>query len=65
MDPKPTDERGRTNPPNPPADPPHPPGTKPPSTTPAEERGERIDTGKVIARGGKTEGEVPGGQPDE
>ena len=27
---------------------------------PAVERGERIDTGKTIARGGKTTGTVPG-----
>jgi len=26
----------------------------------AAERGERTDTGKTIARGGKTKGEVPG-----
>lgn len=65
MTPKPTDEQGRTQTPNPPTPPPHPPGTKQPDTTPAEERGERIDTGKAIARGGKAEGEVPGGQPDE
>jgi len=31
-----------------------------PETTPAEERGERIATGKTIARGGKTTGDVPG-----
>jgi hypothetical protein len=65
MTPKPTDEQGKPNQPNPPAPPPHPPGTKKPETTPAEERGERIDTGKAIARGGKTEGEVPGGEPGE
>jgi hypothetical protein len=29
---------------------------------PAVERGERIDTGKTIARGGKTTGPVPGAQ---
>jgi len=29
-------------------------------TTPSEERGERIATGKTIARGGKTTGDVPG-----
>ena len=50
---------------NPPAKPPHPPGTREPETTPSEERGERIDTGKTIARGGKEEGNVPGGEPDE
>jgi hypothetical protein len=31
-----------------------------PETTPSQERGERIDTGKTIARGGKTTGDVPG-----
>ena len=42
------------------------PGTKNPTTsqkaelTPDQERGERIDTGKTIARGGKTTGQVPG-----
>lgn len=65
MTPKPKDAAGNPQPPNPPADPPHPPGTKKPETTPAEERGERIDTGKAIARGGKSEGDVPGGEPDE
>lgn len=29
---------------------------------PAAERGERIDTGKAIHRGGKTEGKVPGAE---
>lgn len=33
-------------------------------TTPAEERGERLDTGKSIARGGKEGGHVPGAEPD-
>jgi hypothetical protein len=42
---------------------PPPPGTRPPETTPAEERGERLDTGKTIARGGKTEEHVPGAEP--
>jgi hypothetical protein len=51
--------------PNPPAPPVHPPGTDAPDTQPAEERGERIDTGKAIARGGQTDGDVPGGEPDE
>jgi hypothetical protein len=32
-------------------------------TTPAEERGERLDTGKTIARGGKQAGPVPGAEP--
>jgi hypothetical protein len=31
-----------------------------PATQPAEERGERYATGKAIARGGKTQGHVPG-----
>jgi hypothetical protein len=31
---------------------------------PAAERGERTDTGRTIARGGKSEGEVPGGTED-
>jgi hypothetical protein len=51
--------------PNPPAEPKHPPGTRPPETQPAEERGERIDTGKTIARGGKEDGDVSGAEPDE
>lgn len=34
-----------------------------PDTTPAEERGERLDTGKAIARGGKEAGHVPGAEP--
>ena len=33
-----------------------------PTTDPATERGERIDTGKTIQRGGKTEGKVPGAE---
>jgi hypothetical protein len=36
------------------------PGTQPVPTTAAEEWGERIETGRQIARGGKTEGCVPG-----
>jgi hypothetical protein len=36
-----------------------------PETTPAEERGERIATGKAIARGGKTSGDVPGATPQK
>jgi len=36
-----------------------PPG-KPPEAEPAVERGERIATGKAIARGGKARGKVPG-----
>lgn len=39
-------------------------GVHDPETTPAEERGERIDTGKSIARGGREKGEVPGAEPD-
>ena len=39
------------------------PGVHEPQTTPAQERGERIDTGKSIARGGKDEGHVPGADP--
>ena len=34
-------------------------------TTPAQERGERIDTGKTIARGGKEHGHVPGGEESQ
>jgi hypothetical protein len=34
--------------------------TQPSETTDAQERGERIATGKTIARGGKTTGHVPG-----
>ncbi|MDB5308681.1 MAG: hypothetical protein JWO38_2883 [Gemmataceae bacterium] len=33
-------------------------------TTPAEEWGERLDTGKRIARGGKEHGPVPGAEED-
>lgn len=40
----------------------HPDGDKQ-ETTPAEERGERLDTGKTIARGGKDGGTVPGAEP--
>ena len=39
------------------------PGVHEPETTPAQERGERIDTGKAIARGGKEDGHVPGAEP--
>ncbi len=38
---------------------------QPTETTPAEERGERLDTGKTIARGGKTTGDVPGATPQD
>lgn len=57
---RPENKRHSPVPPNPT------PGTAAPTTTqktelsPAEERGERIDTGKAIARGGKTTGDVPG-----
>jgi hypothetical protein len=34
-----------------------------PETTPAQEWGERLETGKLIARGGKEEGHVPGAEP--
>lgn len=37
-----------------------PEGTECPETEPAQERGERLDTGRTIARGGKTSGNVPG-----
>jgi hypothetical protein len=32
----------------------------PDETDPAQERGERVETGKMIARGGKSTGHVPG-----
>lgn len=32
-------------------------------TTPAQERGERIETGKAISRGGKEAGRVLGAEP--
>lgn len=35
-----------------------------PETTPDQERGERRDTGKAIAQGGKSGGHVPGADPD-
>ena len=35
-----------------------------PEQEPAIERGERIATGKAIARGGRDSGFVPGAQPD-
>lgn len=35
-----------------------------PEHEPAVERGERIATGKAIARGGRDSGFVPGAQPD-
>lgn len=38
-------------------------GEREPETTPDQERGERLDTGKAIARGGKEEGSVPGAEP--
>jgi hypothetical protein len=44
-----------------PADRPNPPKRElPDSTQPAEERGERIETGKAIHRAGKEHGHVPG-----
>ena len=54
-----------TNPnrPNPPA--PNPESTEQDATTPAEERGERLETGRQIARGGKQEGPVPGATGDD
>jgi hypothetical protein len=39
-------------------------GVKKPETSPDQERGERIDTGKAIAQGGKSGGHVPGADPD-
>ena len=36
-----------------------------PETTANQERGERIDTGKTIARGGKEKGRVPGTDESE
>lgn len=39
--------------------------TQVPETTPGEERGERLATGKTIARGGKTTGDVPGATPSK
>jgi hypothetical protein len=50
-------------PPNPPA--PNPEPTQQEATTPAEERGERIETGRDIARGGKQSGSVPGATGDD
>lgn len=41
------------------------PGVQKPETTPVEEWGERLDTGKAIARGGKNEGAVPGAEPSK
>jgi hypothetical protein len=54
---------GNPNKPNPPA--PNPPAAERDATTPAEERGERIETGRKIARGGKEEGTVPGATGDD
>lgn len=51
------------NPPDPPAPKPEP--TEQDATTPAEERGERVETGRQIARGGKTHGDVPGATGDD
>jgi hypothetical protein len=54
-----------TNPntPDPPA--PNPEPAEQDATTPAEERGERIETGRTIARGGQREGTVPGATGDD
>lgn len=38
--------------------------TDPQDMKPAEEWGERLDTGKRIARGGKDRGRVPGANPN-
>jgi hypothetical protein len=35
-------------------------GNAPDAPQPSEERGERLDTGRTIARGGKAQGDVPG-----
>jgi hypothetical protein len=43
-----------------PAERPAPPADHPLEKEPAVERGERIETGKSIARGGKDTGHVPG-----
>jgi len=39
--------------------------TNPDETQPAEERGERVATGKQIHRGGKSTGHVPGATEDK
>jgi hypothetical protein len=49
--------------PDPPA--PNPAPTEQDATTPAEERGERLETGRQIARGGKQDGSVPGATGDD
>lgn len=36
--------------------------TREPETTPTQEWGERLDTGRTISRGGKEEGRVPGAE---
>ena len=41
------------------------PGTQPVPTTPAEEWGDRVETGRQIARGGKSTGCVPGATGDD
>jgi hypothetical protein len=51
------------NKPNPPA--PNPAPAEQDATTPAEEWGERIETGRTIARGGKQGGDVPGATGDD
>lgn len=40
-------------------------GQQPPPTTPAEEWGDRVETGRDIARGGHEGGQVPGATGDE
>ena len=43
----------------------HRPGEATEATTPAEERGERMETGRQIARGGKQDGPVAGATSDD
>jgi hypothetical protein len=60
-DPKQRDKKQTSRRPGPPPDPPdRGPAGEQVEEEPAVERGERIDTGKTIARGGKTTGHVPG-----
>lgn len=42
-------------------------GVRPQPThgTPAQERGERVETGKTVARAGHSQGKVPGATPDK
>lgn len=51
------------NKPDPPA--PDPKPAEQDAATPAEERGERLETGRTIARGGKQSGPVPGATGDD